>query len=426
MHILIIGGGGREHAIAWSLSRSPQKPHLFITPGNGGTTSIGENVSLDASDHAAVGSFVKTHSIDLVVIGPEQPLVDGLSDYLRDHDVAVVGPSAAAAQLEGSKAFSKAFMQRQGIPTAAFETFTSGQLENALSFVRAEGAPIVVKASGLAAGKGAIVCETLDDAEQAVRSMMEEGSLGSAGSTVVVESFMSGEEASLFVLTDGQDYALLAPAQDHKRIGEGDTGLNTGGMGAYAPAPVMTDALIQEVCKLIVEPTLNGMALEGMPYQGILYVGLMITPDGPMVVEYNCRLGDPETQVVLPLMDADAVDVFKAMALGGIKNVRIGTFPGAAACVVLASGGYPGAYEKGKAISGAQGIDSETTVVFHAGTSTTPDGLRTSGGRVLAVTARAATLAQALEEVYRGTSQITFEGVQLRRDIGKKGLNRGV
>jgi phosphoribosylamine--glycine ligase len=398
---------------------------LFIAPGNGGTDAVGTNVVLDVADAWAVLSFVEQEAIDLVVIGPEQPLVDGLSDQLRAFGTPVVGPSAAAAQLEGSKAFSKAFMQRHGIPTAAFQTFEKGDMEAALAFVRKEGAPIVVKASGLAAGKGAIVCETLEQAESAVQDLMGEELLGEAGATVVIESFMEGEEASLFVLTDGSAFILLPSAQDHKRIGEGDTGPNTGGMGAYAPAPVMTDARIDEAIEQIVLPTLEGMADEGHPYQGILYVGLMVTAEGPKVVEYNCRLGDPETQVVLPLLDCDVAALFMALGTGALDTVDVAMHEGSSACVVMASEGYPGAYDKGMAISGLE-LASELpgTEVFHAGTKLGVSGTITSGGRVLAVNGRGASLQEALDRAYKGVKAIGFKGATWRRDIGHKGLNR--
>ncbi|NQV74240.1 phosphoribosylamine--glycine ligase [bacterium] len=436
MRIMIIGSGGREHAIAWSLKRSKANPTLFVAPGNGGTDGIATNVNLDASNHVEVIDFVTRNDISLVIIGPEQPLVDGLADALREKQILVVGPSALAAQLEGSKAFSKAFMKRNGIPTASFETFTTSQWEAANQFLQDEGAPIVIKASGLAAGKGAVVCMTLPEAEATLSGMLLQNSLGSAGSEVVIESFMEGEEVSVFVLTDGTSYQTLAPAQDHKRIGEGDTGPNTGGMGAYAPAPVLTSALYDDVCRTIIEPTLEGMKKEGYPFQGFLYVGLMITKEGPKVVEYNCRLGDPETQVVLPLMKTDAQDVFLAMAKGELDQLKIESRTGAAACVVMASQGYPGSYEKGKRITGIKNfgldvppgevLDSTGFVeVFHAGTQIGQDGgLTTSGGRVLAVSAFAETLSQALDLAYERVERIEFEGAQFRRDIGQKGLAR--
>jgi len=422
MRILIIGSGGREHAIAWALHNSPTPTDLFIAPGNGGTDQVGSNVDINVSRAEEVLRFVESESIDMVVIGPEQPLVDGLADDLRAAGTPVVGPSAAAARLEGSKAFSKDFMSRHDIPTAAYRSFGRHELVDALAFVRAEGAPIVVKASGLAAGKGAIVCETLDDAETALNELLGEGRLGDAADTVVVESFMRGEEASLFVLTDGSEYVLLPTAQDHKRIGEGDTGPNTGGMGAYAPAPVMTEARIEEAIQKVVVPTLEGMKAEGHPYQGILYVGLMMTEDGPKVVEYNCRLGDPETQVVLPMLDCDVVRLFYALATGTLGEVEVSMHEGASACVVMASAGYPGSYEKGKEIEGLGKGEADQCVVFHAGTRRTDTGWVTSGGRVLAVSARGADLQDALDRAYTRLEEIGFEGATHRRDIGHRGL----
>lgn len=385
---------------------------------------MGSNVDLDVSRASDVVRFVSDEHIDLVVIGPEQPLVDGLADALRKRGTPVVGPSAAAARLEGSKAFSKDFMARHGVPTAAYRSFERGQLEDALAFVREEGAPIVVKASGLAAGKGAIVCETLSDAENAVRELLGEGRLGAAAETVVVESFMEGEEASLFVLTDGEDFVLLPTAQDHKRIGEGDTGPNTGGMGAYAPAPVMTHEQIRLAVERVVTPTLEGMKAEGHPYQGILYVGLMITTEGPKVVEYNCRLGDPETQVVLPMLDCDVVQLFYALATGSLSSFDVSMHVGASACVVMASGGYPGSYEKGMMISGLDGPEDDAVVVFHAGTKPLEAGWVTSGGRVLAVSARGKDLKQALQRAYERLETIHFDGAVWRSDIGHRGLAR--
>ena len=424
MRILIIGSGGREHAIASAFHRSATPTTLFIAPGNGGTHQVGTNSDLAISNGDDVRSFVEKESIDLVFIGPEQPLVDGLADALRAHGTLVVGPSAAAARLEGSKAFSKDFMTRHGIPTAAYRSFERHELDDALAFVQSEGAPIVVKASGLAAGKGAIVCETLADAEHALRDLLGGGLLGDASSTVVVESFMHGEEASLFVLTDGTDFVLLPTAQDHKRIGEGDTGPNTGGMGAYAPAPVMTRERIDEAVASIVQPTLEGMRAEGHPYQGILYVGLMITADGPKVVEYNCRLGDPETQVVLPMLDCDVAQLFYHLANGTLADAEVSFHEGASACVVMASTGYPGAYEKGKTIQGLEAGDSDECTVFHAGTRKTASGWETSGGRVLAVSARGDSLAEALDRAYSRLSGISFDGAIFRRDIGHRGLER--
>ena len=426
MRILVVGGGGREHAIAWSLSRSRRPINLFIAPGNSGTASLGTNLAISVEDLPGILDFVRADEIELVIVGPEIPLVNGLADRLRAINVPVVGPSADAARLEGSKAFAKAFMARHGIPTASHRTFGSGQLDEALAFVSAEGAPIVVKASGLAAGKGAIVCATETEAIEAVTALLESGVLGQAGSEIVIENFLEGEEASLFALTDGTHYVLLSSAQDHKRIGEGDTGPNTGGMGAYAPAPVMTDELTSLVRTTIIEPTLEGMAAEGHPYSGVLYVGLMICADGPKVVEYNCRLGDPETQVVMPLLGSDAVDLFYRVANSELAGYDVSLLEGSAACVVMASSGYPGAYEKGKSITGIDAASaSRDLVVFHAGvTGTDEASYATAGGRVLAVTALGNDLLEAVDRAYEGVRCIFFEGSYYRRDIGRKGLSR--
>lgn len=426
MRILILGSGGREHALAWALSQSPQQPELFIAPGNPGTAQLGTNVPIAATDAANLRKLVREQHIDLVVIGPEQPLVEGMADALRAEGVSVLGPSAAAARLEGSKAFAKAFMRRHGIPTALYRTFSAAQLDEALTYVAAHPEPLVVKASGLAAGKGAVVCATREEAQRVLRWMLEEDGLGKAGSEVVVEAFMEGEEASVFALTDGRDYVLLAPAQDHKRIGEGDTGPNTGGMGAYAPAPVVDETVLKRVAQEIIEPVLTGMKAEGHPYQGVLYCGLMITAEGPKVVEFNCRLGDPEAQVVLPVAEVDWVEVFERVASGRLYGFTMPPVRRAAACVVLASAGYPGTYTTGYPIEGLEAAEALPNVlVFHAGTRRTETGqLVTQGGRVLGVTAIGATLAEALQRAYTAAEQIHFEGRYLRRDIGQKGLLR--
>lgn len=363
--------------------------------------------------------------VELCIVGPEVPLVLGLADQLSAAGIKVVGPSAAAARLEGSKAFSKAFMERHQIPTAAYRSFSTDQYEDAQAYLAKVGAPIVIKASGLAAGKGAVVCMTREEADRTLESMMRENAFGEAASEVVIEEFMEGEEASVFALCDGRDYVLLSHAQDHKRIGEGDTGPNTGGMGAYAPAPVLTDQLLQRACATVIEPTLRGMAAEGAPYTGILYVGLMLTTAGPKVVEYNCRLGDPETQPVLMLLESDTVELMSAAATGRLADYELRISRDSAACVVLASEGYPGAYEKGKTISGVDEANAiPGVVVFQAGTRDSGGLLETSGGRVMAVTARGADLKTALDRCYEAVRLIDFQGMQYRRDIGQKGLAR--
>ena len=430
MKVLVVGSGGREHALADYLSRSRHKPQVYVAPGNAGTEQIASNVAIAADDIDSLLNFAKSEDIDLTVVGPEVPLTLGIVDAFRADGRAIVGPTAAAAQLEGSKAFSKAFMSRHGIPTANYMTFQSNEYDEAVSYVNQHGAPVVIKASGLAAGKGAVVCEDLDSALSTLEAMMRDHAFGSAGDEVVVESFMDGEEASVFALCDGKNYVLLPSAQDHKRVGEGDTGPNTGGMGAYAPAPIMEPAILEEVRAEIIEPTLAGMQKEGAPYSGFLYVGLMISAeDGARVVEYNCRMGDPETQVVLPLVETDAVDLLGACASGNLANVDIVCKGGAAATVVLASAGYPGSYPKGVAIEGieADTPDSGTTYVYHAGTRKRADGsYETSGGRVLAVTALGEDLEHALRIAYKRVASIHFEGAHYRRDIGAKGLARQV
>lgn len=424
MRILVVGSGGREHALVWKLAQSPSKPELFAAPGNPGTSAHGRNLEIEATDVDALVRFARAKEIDLTVVGPEQPLVSGIVDRFREEGLTILGPTAAAARLEGSKAFAKAFMERHEIPTAAHRTFSAEEAEAAKQYVRDTGAPIVVKASGLAGGKGAFVCETEEEGLGAIDRIVSEARFEEAGEEIVVEEFMQGEEASVFVLTDGERYVLLPPAQDHKQIGEGDTGPNTGGMGAYAPAPVVTGSLLQKVCREIVEPTLSGMREEETPYTGFLYCGLMITEEGPRVVEYNCRLGDPEAQAVLPLLDVDLATVFEQVASGEMERVRMRTYPGFAACVVLASQGYPGDYESGHPITGIDPEDADQ-LLFHAGTATGKGGeLLSSGGRVLAAVGRGDTLDDALDVAYESVDQVSFKNKYFRRDIGKKGLGQ--
>jgi phosphoribosylamine--glycine ligase len=424
MRVLVIGSGGREHALARALDRSTQVTHLYAAPGNPGTAALGENVAVPADDADALIAFVRDQAIDLTVVGPEQPLVNGLVDRFEEAGLAVVGPSAAAARLEGSKAFAKDFMQRHDVPTADYRTFSADDYAEASAYLDEVGAPVVVKASGLAGGKGAIVCETEADAQEALERIVQDRDFGKAGDRVVIEEFMEGEEVSVFALTDGAHYVLLTPSQDHKQIGEGDTGPNTGGMGAYAPAPAMSGRLLTDVCRTVIEPTLAGMAEEGHPYRGVLYCGLMLTDEGPKVVEFNCRLGDPEAQVVLPLIESDLAEVLAALAEGTLDTVTIRAADQVAACVVLASEGYPVAYDTGFEITGVEAAEAlEGVTVIHAGTEHTEDGtLVTAGGRVLNVVATADTLEQALDRAYAGVERIHFDGMTYRRDIGQKGL----
>jgi phosphoribosylamine---glycine ligase len=425
MRILVVGGGGREHAIAYVLSNSPSRPELFFAPGNPGTAALGQNVAIPANDISNLLTFAVESEIDLTIIGPEQPLVSGVVDRFKAEGLRIMGPTADAARLEGSKAFAKAFMERNNIPTAGYRVFSSEQFEDAVGYLDELGAPVVLKASGLAGGKGAVVCETRKQARETLEAMLLEHRFGDAGDVVVIEEFMEGEESSVFVLTDGAHYLLLPPAQDHKRIGERDTGPNTGGMGAYAPAPVMTGSLIRQVCREVIEPTLRGMQDEGYPYSGILYVGLMMTSSGPKVVEFNCRLGDPEAQAVLPLMDADFVDVFGRIADGDLAGASLRTAYGAAATVVLASEGYPGTFQTGLAIDGIEeAARNEHTLVFHSGTRSVGDGMETAGGRVVAVTGLGDNLEQALSRAYTAADAISFKGKYLRRDIGFRALER--
>ncbi|MEM0961601.1 MAG: phosphoribosylamine--glycine ligase [Bacteroidota bacterium] len=421
--VLVIGSGGREHALVRALRRSRRQPVVLCTPGNAGTAHEAENVPVAADDLDGLMALARRRDVDLVVVGPEVPLVAGLADRLVEAGIPVVGPSQAAARLEGSKAFANDAMERFGVPTAHSRTFGRDAIADAREYIATHDLPVVLKADGLAAGKGVVVAETHEQAQSALSDMLEADAFGSAGATVVVESFLRGEEASVFVLTDGDTHVLLPAAQDHKRIGEGDTGPNTGGMGAYAPAPVVTEAVRQRVDAEIVRPMLDGMRAEGMPYRGILYVGLMIDEGAPSVVEFNCRFGDPEAQVLLPLLASDPLDLFEAVASGRLSEVEVQVAEAAAACVVLASEGYPAAYGKGKTIHGLEAAEAHAEV-YHAGTARRDEAVVTSGGRVLGITGRGATLAEALDAAYAGVDAIQFEGKTLRRDIGQKGLRR--
>lgn len=424
MRILVVGSGGREHALARTLAESPRTETLLIAPGNPGTAQCGTNVGVAADDLDGLVALASEQEVDLTVVGPEQPLVEGVVDRFEAEGLQIVGPTQAAAQLEGSKAFANRFMKRHDIPTASFRVFGADDVVAASAYIDEVGAPIVVKADGLAAGKGAFVCSSVEEAHDALDQIVRDRAFGAAGDQVVIEEKMEGEEVSVLALTDGTHYVLLPPSQDHKPIGEGGTGPNTGGMGAFAPAPILDGPALRRVCRDIIEPTLRGMQEEGTPYRGVLYCGLMMTDDGPRVVEYNCRLGDPEAQVVLPLVDTDLVEVFDRLVEGRLDTLSLRTTSGAAACVVLASDGYPIDYDTGFEITGIEAAESlEEVSVIHAGTRLRPDGvLVTDGGRVLGVTARGADLQGAVDRAYQGADRIQFKGKTLRSDIGKKGL----
>jgi phosphoribosylamine---glycine ligase len=419
MRVLLIGSGGREHALAWKMTQSDRLEKLFVAPGNGGTQAIAENVALDVTDHASVVDFALREQIDLVVVGPEVPLVAGISDDLRAAGLAVFGPSKVAAQLEGSKAFTKALCDEMGIPTAAYAKFDA--LEPALAYLDQQGAPIVIKADGLAAGKGVTVAETLEQAQEAVRDCFS-GTFGAAGAEVVIEECLVGDEASLFAICDGEHTILLPAAQDHKRAFDDDKGPNTGGMGAYAPAPVMTDALIERAYREIVAPAIKGMAARGTPFSGVLFTGLMITKDGPKLIEFNTRFGDPETQVLMMLLESDVLDILEATAQGTLANVSPRWKREVALTVVLAANGYPGAYEKNTVIANAAGLDSDTIQVFHAGTVGDGDRLLANGGRVLNVTAIGDDVGEARERAYAAVDAIDWPDGFCRRDIGWRAL----
>ena len=425
MNVLVIGSGAREHTIVWKLRQSPQVRALYCAPGNAGIGKMATLVSLKPTDISGLARFVKENAVDLTVVGPEQPLVDGIVDHFEAAGLAIMGPSKAAAMLEGSKAFAKEFMASCKIPTARFGSFGAGKLREAEQYARQLPLPIVVKADGLAAGKGVIICESYDAAVITLRDMLQNKSFGQAGEQVVIEEYLVGEEASVFALTDGDQYALLASAQDHKRILDGDRGKNTGGMGAYAPAPVVTADVLKRVEEEIVVPTLRGMKERGTPYRGCLYVGLMITAEGPKVIEYNCRLGDPETQVVLPLIEGDLAEIFMSIAGRRLDPGTVQLHEATAVCVVMASRGYPDDYQTGKAIHGLEHAKQEDgVVVFHAGTRADGDQILTSGGRVLGVTAIGYSheLQKTIDLAYRAVSMITFDGAYYRSDIGQKAL----
>jgi len=425
MKLLIIGSGGREHALAWKAAQSPLADKVFVAPGNAGTareTKV-ENVPLAADDIDGLVSFARDHDVGLTIVGPEAPLVIGVVDAFERVGLRCFGPSKGAAQLEGSKAFTKDFLARHGIPTAGYATFTA--VEPAIAHLRALGAPIVVKADGLAAGKGVIVARTLAEAEAAVRDMLAGNAFGAAGHRVVIEEFLDGEEASFIVMADGEHVLPMATSQDHKRVGDGDTGPNTGGMGAYSPAPVVTPAVHRRIMEEVILPTVRGMAAEGLPYTGFLYAGLMIMPEGaPMVIEYNCRFGDPETQPIMLRLRSDLVAHCLAALEHRLDRESADWDPRASLGVVLAAGGYPGDYRKGDAISGLVGLDAADAKVFHAGTAERGGQVVTSGGRVLCATALGASVREAQQRAYSLADRIRWEGMYCRRDIGYRAVAR--
>ncbi|WP_413715572.1 phosphoribosylamine--glycine ligase [Serratia ureilytica] len=426
MNILIIGNGGREHALAWKAAQSPLADKVYVAPGNAGTALEAnlENVAIAATDIPALVAFAQSHDIGLTIVGPEAPLVIGVVDAFQAAGLKIFGPSQAAAQLEGSKAFTKDFLARHRIPTAEYENFTD--VEPALAYVRSKGAPIVIKADGLAAGKGVIVAMTLQEAEEAVRDMLAGNAFGDAGHRIVVEEFLDGEEASFIVMVDGENVVPMATSQDHKRVGDGDTGPNTGGMGAYSPAPVVTDEIHRRAMDQVIWPTVRGMAAEGNTYVGFLYAGLMIAADGqPKVIEFNCRFGDPETQPIMLRLRSDLVELCLAGAEGRLNEKTSDWDERPALGVVLAAGGYPGDYRNGEVIQGLPQQESADGKVFHAGTRLQGDDVVTSGGRVLCVTALGDTVAQAQQRAYQLAEGIQWPGSFCRKDIGYRAIARG-
>ncbi len=421
MKILVAGGGGREHTIAWKLSQSPLVEKIYAAPGNAGIAELGECVGISSEDIRGLADFAEKNSIDLTVVGPELPLTLGVVDEFEKKGLKIFGPKKEAALIEGSKVFAKEFMKKYHIPTASFRIFE--KKEEALDFIRSSEFPLVIKADGLAAGKGAFVIEDLKDAEEVIQKVMGEKVLGEAGNKVVVEDFLTGEEVTILAFSDGKTILPMVSSQDHKRIYDGDRGPNTGGMGAYAPTLMVNDRMMKKVTEEILEPTIYGLNREGRTYRGVLYAGLMVTEMGPKVMEFNCRFGDPETQVVLPLLESDLAEIFLSIINEELELQDVKWKDGSAVCVVLASGGYPDKYEKGKEIFGLKRARNSDVMVFHAGTKNEGNRIVTSGGRVLGVTAFDKTMQGALSKAYSAVDKIKFEGMYYRHDIGYRATN---
>lgn len=430
MNILLLGSGGREHAFAWKINQSTHCNKLWIAPGNAGTADLGENVSLAVNDFQGIRDFCLKNTVDLLVVGPEEPLVKGLRDFLaldpKTAAIPVAGPGKAGAQLEGSKDFSKEFMEKNGIPTASYATFTKETLTEGMAYLKSQQLPIVLKADGLAAGKGVLICASLEEATSSLQEMLVEQKFGEASSKVVVETFLKGIELSVFVATDGETYKILPEAKDYKRIGDNDTGPNTGGMGAISPVPFADAAFMEKVDQKIVQPTIRGLQDAGIDYRGFLFIGLMNMEGEPYVIEYNVRMGDPETQAVLPRIQSDFLELLDAIANKKLAEYELKTASTATATVVMVAGGYPGAYEKGKIISGLEKNTLKKALTFHAGTQTTNSGaVATNGGRVLGITGMGDTTEEAIQNAYERVDQIRWEKVNFRKDIGQDILQFG-
>ena len=420
MNVLIIGSGGREHAFAWKISQSPLLSSLFIAPGNPGTARLGTNLAIGVADLVGIAQAIREHQIDLVVVGPEEPLVKGVRDYIESQEdlkhVGIVGPGSEGAQLEGSKDFSKNFMHRHGVPTAASQTFTKESIDAGLAYLDTQSLPIVLKADGLAAGKGVIIALTLEEAKTALREMLLDSKFGAASDKVVIEQFLRGIELSVFVLTDGENYVVLPEAKDYKRIGEGDTGLNTGGMGAVSPVPYVDAVLMEKIETRIVKPTIDGFQKDGIPYKGFVFIGLINVKGEPIVIEYNVRMGDPETEVVIPRLKTDLVELFLAVANEKLDQIALEVDERSATTIMVVSGGYPEEFEKGKVITGLENITD--SIVFHAGTKLENNQVLSNGGRVLTVTSYGDNFEEAIKKSYQNIAKLQFDKMYFRKDIG--------